>query len=54
MRYLFRMYSELYDYLEQLYGEQSVVGANGAVIVGSFLDDGCDYSSELDIELDEL
>ncbi|KFB38897.1 Transcriptional regulator, RofA family [Anopheles sinensis] len=53
MRYLFRMYSEFYDYLEQLYGERSA-GANGSVVVGSYLDDGCDYGSELDIELEEL
>uniref|UniRef100_A0A182M164 LRRCT domain-containing protein n=1 Tax=Anopheles culicifacies TaxID=139723 RepID=A0A182M164_9DIPT len=44
---------EFYDYLEQLYSEQTI-GGNGSTIVGSYLDDGCDYSSELDIELEEL
>uniref|UniRef100_A0A182SDA4 LRRCT domain-containing protein n=1 Tax=Anopheles maculatus TaxID=74869 RepID=A0A182SDA4_9DIPT len=45
--------AEFYDYLEQLYSEQTI-GGNGSAVVGSYLDDGCDYSSELDIELEEL
>lgn len=44
------MYSEFYDYLEQLYSDRGV--GNGTV--AAYVDDTCDYGGEFDIELEEL
>lgn len=46
------MYSEFYDYLEQLYGDRTV--ANGSAAAVSYVDDTCDFGSEFDLELEEL
>lgn len=47
------MYSEFYDYLEQLYSDRGV--ANGVAANVSYVDDTCGYGSEFDeIELEEL
>ena len=47
------MYSEFYDYLEQLYSDRGV--PNGVAAATTYVDDTCDFGSEFDeIELDEL
>lgn len=47
------MYSEFYDYLEQLYSDRGV--ANGVAAATTYVDDTCNFGSEFDeIELDEL
>lgn len=46
------MYSEFYDYLEQLYGDRTAM--NGSAAAVSYVDDACDFGSEFDLELEEL
>lgn len=46
------MYSEFYDYLEQLYSDRGAM--NGSAAAVSYVDDACDFGSEFNLELEEL